>query len=215
MRPIPAVLTAGPFTRAQALDLGVTRSMLVTRRFERLHHAVYRIAGSPITHDERLAAARLALPRFAQLTGISRIQELGLQYGPRLPLHFVVEGDLHLDLEGVFLHRTRSLAPLVDGSMSAEGAFIAYCSLARVIDAIKVGDWLLHEGHMDLGRLIEMAEAHRWRAGADEALYVSNLPDDRVEIAQGVGGRRLPGLRRPAGPGVQRGPGHRRPLGGR
>jgi hypothetical protein len=174
MRAIPAVLGTGPFTRARALELGVTRSMLVTRRFERLHHGVYRIAGVPMTHDERVAAARLALPATAQLTGISRIQELGLDYGPRLPLHFVVEGDLHLELEGVFLHRTKSLAPLVDGRMSAEGAFISYCSLARVVDAIKVGDWLLHERHMDRGRLIEVADAQRWRAGADEALYVTN-----------------------------------------
>jgi hypothetical protein len=174
MRAIPAVLGTGPFTRARALELGVTRSMLVTRRFERLHRGVYRIAGVPMTHDERVAAARLALPATAQLTGISRIQELGLDYGPRLPLHFVVEGDLHLELEGVFLHRTKSLAPLVDGRMSAEGAFISYCSLARVVDAIKVGDWLLHERHMDRGRLIEVADAQRWRAGADEALYVTN-----------------------------------------
>lgn len=153
--------------------------MLVGRRFERIHQAVYRIACGPVTYDERLAGARLALPSEAQLTGISRIQELGLDFGPLLPIHFVVEGDLHLDLDGVFLHRTKSLAPLLDGRMSAEGAFIAYSWLARVIDAIKVGDWLLHNEHMDLTRLIEVAGAHLWRAGANEALFIANFLTDR------------------------------------
>lgn len=179
MNEIPPELLAGPFTRARALELGVTRTMLVGRRFERLHHGVYRIACGPITYSERLAGARLALPAEARLTGISRIQELGLDFGPRLPIHFVAEGDLHLDLDGVFLHRTKSLAPLRHGQMSAEGAFIAYCWLARVIDAIKVGDWLLHNQHMDLRRLIEIAEAHLWRAGAHEALFIANFLTDK------------------------------------
>jgi very-short-patch-repair endonuclease len=175
MKAVPPELESGPFTRARALKLGVTRSMLLGNRFERLHHCVYRVAGSPITYAEQLEAARLALPATAQLTGISRIQELGLDCGPRLPIHFVVEGDLHLDLEGVFLHRTKALARLVDGKMSAEGAFISYCSVARVIDAIKVGDWLLYNGHMSMALLIEIAGAHLWRAGAYEALYVANF----------------------------------------
>lgn len=174
MNEIPTELKSGPFLRAKALELGVTRSMMVGKRFERIHHCVYRVAGSPITYSETLAAARLALPPHARLTGISRVQELGLDFGPRLPIHFVVEGDLHLDIDGVFLHRTKSLVPLGDGQVTGEGAFISYCSLARVIDAIKVGDWLLHHEHMSLSRLIEIAGAHLWRAGAQEALYVSN-----------------------------------------
>ena len=175
MKPIPAELCSGPFLRSDALKLGVTPKMLRGKRFERVHFEVYRVAAGPIDHSECLAAARLALPRDARLTGISRIQELGLDHGPLLPIHFVVEGDHHLDLDGVFLHRTKSFAPLVDGQMSAEGAYISYCSLARVIDAIKVGDWLLTNNHMDLTRLIEVASAHLWRAGAYEALYIANF----------------------------------------
>jgi very-short-patch-repair endonuclease len=179
MKPIPAELAVGPFTRSRAIELGVTPKMLRGRRFERVHHAVYRLAEGPMDYDARVAAARLALPSHAQLTGISRIRELGLDFGPRLPIHFVVEGDLHLDLDGVFLHRTKALAPLTDGRMSAEGAFISYCSLARVIDAIKVGDWLLHNEQMDLARLIEVAGAHLWRAGAYGALFIANFLTNR------------------------------------
>ena len=117
-------------------------------------------------------AARLALPEQAHLTGISLIQELGLDYGPRKPVHFVVAGDHHLAFEGVFLHRTKALAPLEDGDVCVEAAFMSYCVQCRVIDAIKVGDWLLHNGHMDLGRLEALATAHPWRDGAYEALWV-------------------------------------------
>lgn len=179
MKPIPPELSAGAFTRERALALGVTPKMLRGKRFERVYYEVYRLASGPMSYDTRVEAARLALPEHAQLTGISRIRELGLDFGPLLPIHFVVEGDLHLDLNGVFLHRTKAMAPLADGRMSAEGAFISYCSLARVIDAIKVGDWLLCNEHMNLQLLIEIAGAHLWRAGAHEALYVANFLTDR------------------------------------
>jgi hypothetical protein len=173
MYDLPPELHEGPFTRRRALELGVTPKTLRGRRFLRLHRGVYRLADCT-TPDHRVAAAQLALPDGVYLTGITRLQELGLEYGSRLPLHFVIEGDLHLAIPGIFLHRTRQLPPRDARAVSVEAAFISYCSLARLIDAIKVGNWLLHERHMDLKRLIELAGAHTWRAGAFEALYVSN-----------------------------------------
>ena len=89
------------------------------------------------------------LPGEAQLTGITRLQQLGLDYGPRRPFRFVVDRDLHRAVDGVFLHRTKEMPPLDDIGVCVEAAFMSYCSLCRVIDAIKVGDWLLHQRHMD------------------------------------------------------------------
>lgn len=142
-------------------------------RFIRLHRNVYCLREDP-PRDLRLPAARLALPADAHLTGISRIQALGLDYGPQVPLHFVKQGELHLQIPGIFLHRTKQLPPTDDVGVTPEAAFIAYCRRARVIDAIKVGNWLLQHGHMELSRLIDLAGAHTWRDGAFEALYVSN-----------------------------------------
>jgi hypothetical protein len=84
----------------------------------------------------------------------------------------VVEGDLHLALEGVFLHRTARLPPADHAAVTPAAAFIAYCRRARVIDAIKVGDWLLHHEHMSLAELQDLALAEQWRDGADEALWI-------------------------------------------
>lgn len=177
MKPIPPELTNEPFLRKHAISLGVTEQMLRGSRFVRIHTNVYRVASLEMTHAHRVTAARLALPRGAQLTGITRIQELGLDYGPPLPLHFVMSGDHHLVIPGIFLHRTKELAPLDKCGVCVAGAFISYCSLARVIDAIKVGDWLLHHHHMERDEVIRIASAHLWRAGAYEALFVANYLD--------------------------------------
>jgi hypothetical protein len=84
-----------------------------------------------------------------------------------------------LAVPGIFLHRTKALAPHDDEDVVVEAAFIAYCLTARLIDAIKVGDWLLHGDHMTLEALVELANQHLWRAGAQESLYVSNHLDGR------------------------------------
>ena len=65
-----------------------------------------------MTDADWVEAARLALPCRARLTGITRLQQLGLGLrSAQVPLHFVIEGELHLDIDGIFLHRTKRLAP--------------------------------------------------------------------------------------------------------
>lgn len=186
MKPIPDLLLTGPFTIDQARMLGVSARMLSGRRFVRVHPRVYRHRDHVMTDADHVEAARLALPDTAHLTGISRIQQLGLDFGPRRPIRFVVEGKLHLQLEGIFLHRTKRLPPTAaDGDVVGAAAFIAYCRHARVIDAIKVGDWLLHEGHMTVEGLRTLALGQTWRAGADEALWVlEHLDGDSRSIKE-------------------------------
>jgi hypothetical protein len=133
-----------------------------------------------MTHEDRIAAARLALPDSAYLTGISRLQQQGLDFGPRIPVRFVVQGDHHLALDGVFLHRTKRLPPCDDIGVTVEAAYISYCSLARVIDAIKVGDWLLRRGHLTKESLKKLALHDLWRAGSQEALWVIDHLDERA-----------------------------------
>jgi hypothetical protein len=146
--------------------------MLRGRRFTRVFPRVWRLSEHRMTPDDWVRAARLTLPDDARLTGLTKIQQLGLDFGPRFPLHFVIEGDLHIDIDEIFLHRTKLLAPHDDLGVSAAAAFLFYCSHARVIDAIKVGDWLLYWRHMTIEEVRDLALAALWRDGAHEAIWV-------------------------------------------
>lgn len=179
MRPIPPDLQHGPFTRAEALAAGATKKMLEGSRFTAIYRGVWRHTDHVMTPDDWVRAARLALPGEAHLTDISRLQELGLDFGPRLPVRFVVEGELHLAFENVFLHRTKRLAPTDGVGVVPAGAFIAYCARARVIDAIKVGDWLIHGGHTTKEGIASLALSAPWRNGADEAIWLLDHLDGR------------------------------------
>jgi hypothetical protein len=153
--------------------------MLQSSRFVRVYPRVWRRAEYEMTDDDRRVAAGLALPPTAHLTGISRLQALGLNFGPRLPVRYVIQGPRHLAFKNVFLHRTKKLPPLDDDGVTVEAAFIFYCAGARVIDGIQVGDWLLHREHMDLARLSELAVEELWRPGSNEALWVKEHLDAR------------------------------------
>lgn len=180
MRPIPEDLRHGPFTRETARASGVSDRMLDGSRFVRVLPRVWRHREHEMTDDDWVEAARLALPDDAHLTGLTRLQLLGLDLGPRLPVRFVIARDHHLVHEEVFLHRTVRLPPTDDVGVTPAAAYLAYCARARVIDAIKVGDWLLFHGHVTPDLVRDLALAEPWRAGAVEALWVLDHLDARA-----------------------------------
>jgi len=179
MRSIPEDLRHRPFSRTEARAQWLSDRMLNARRFVRVFPAVYRHRDHAMSDNDWVSAARLTLPGRARLTGLSLIQALGLDFGPRSPVRFLVEGDLHLVPEGIFLHRTKRLPPNDGADVTAASAFIAYCRRGRVIDAIKVGDWRLHHGHMEHEELKALALGEQWRDCADEALYLLDGLDGR------------------------------------
>ncbi len=172
MTPIPDPLRHRPFTRAEALQHGLTSRMLDGARFVRIYPRVYRARDHVMSDDDWRAAASLALPPHAHLTGLSRLQQCGLELGPRFPIRFVVEGDLHLAFDHVFLHRTKKLPPTDPVGVTVAAAFIAFCARARTIDAIKAGDWLLNHGQMTIREVRDLALAELWRPGSHEAIWV-------------------------------------------
>jgi hypothetical protein len=179
MQPIPEELRRRPFTRAEAARFGVSSRMLDGPRFERVYPRVWRAADHQLTKTQWVEAARLALPDRAQVTGLTRLQLCGLELGPPFPIRFVIQGDHHLAFERVFLHRTKKLPPLDDVGVTVAAAFIAFCARARVIDAIKAGDWLLRHGHMNVDEVRTLALAELWRPGSDEAIWVLPHLDGR------------------------------------
>ena len=152
-------------------------------------------------HDWR-TAAKLALPVDAHMTGVTRFGELGLDVETTAPLQFVVARDLHLDFEGVTLHRTEALPPTDEVGVTPAAAFIEYCRTATTIDAIAVGDWLLHRGHMQSVELRELVSRDHWRAGSANALWVvgrlnaraRSLPESRVRAGIVFAGLPVPAV---------------------
>lgn len=169
MAPIPSVpdaLRHRPFHVREALQLGVSERRLRGNSWKRLFPRVWVHADHVMTQLDWIVAASLAMPERAQLSHITRIQALGLDLGPTRPLRFTVAGDLHLALDDIFLHRTEVLPPLDDGGVTPAAAFLQYCADARMIDAIKVGDWLLNRRHMPVLEVAELVRRDHWRPGA-------------------------------------------------
>ena len=179
MHPIPSELTTGPFAAARARALGVSEKMLRGRRFHRLLPRVWVHVDHAMTPGDWVAAALLTLPSDARLTGITRIQQLGLDHGSQFPLHFVVARDHHIATEGIMLHRTERMPFADDVAVTPTAAYIAYCSEAIVLDAIIVGDWLLREGHMTSAGLVELARHDDWRAGSAQSCWIAPYLDGR------------------------------------
>jgi hypothetical protein len=172
MHPVAPELLRGPFTRAYALATGLPARVLEGVQFRRLHQGVYVHRTHEMTWSDHVEAARLALPAGARTTGATRLRQAGLGAGERWPLHFVVEGDLHLTLDGVFLHRTVKMPPNDGDGVSIEAAFVAFCAESRLLDAITLGSVLLNKELLDLALLDQILVEERWRRGVPETSYV-------------------------------------------
>ncbi len=176
---VPDRLRTGPVHRRDALAAGVSRDVLEGVQFSRIHEAVYVHRSHEMTWDDHVLAARLALPEGARTTGTTRLRQLGLEVGAPFPLHFVVEGDLHLVLDGVFLHRTVKMPPHDEAGVSTEAAYVASCAEARLVDAIATGSMLLRRELLDGAVLDQLLVEEAWRRGVPETTYVLPFLDDR------------------------------------
>jgi hypothetical protein len=177
MKPIPPELLSRPFHHSEAKTRGVSPRMLMGRRFVRLFPRVYRHADLVMSESDWVRAAQLAVPPDARLTGITRIRAAGLDHGPLWPIRLVVARDHHINLDGIFLHRTVQMPPTDDVGVTLPAAFLAYCARARVIDAIKVGDWLLRHTDVTKEAVRTLALAQLWRDGAHEAIWITDHLD--------------------------------------
>ncbi|MGA8987413.1 hypothetical protein [Aeromicrobium sp.] len=174
---IPESLRDRPFSRREALDMGVTSRQLEGGFLLRLFPQVYILRDHEMTGSDWITAATLAMPECAHLSHVSRIQALGLDIGEIWPVRFTVVGDLHLAMDDAFLHRTAALPPLDEVGVTPAAAFVQFCATATVLDAVVVGDWLLHRRHMTLGEVAELSRAQHWRPGARQVRRILPVLD--------------------------------------
>jgi hypothetical protein len=160
---------------------GITPRQLQHPRFVRIFPSVYRLEDTLMTPRAWVQAGRLALPADARASHQTRLLELGVQLGPLFPLHFTVPRDLHLAAtpDHLFLHRT-VVMPRTDGlGVDVPAALLGAASLLRLVDVVKLADWLLHREHLDLEALRHRAETDRWRPGAEALRRALDLVDPR------------------------------------
>lgn len=85
--------TQGLFTRAEALQAGLTDRDLRKGRFHRVVHGVYRTADTPLTHELRCRAVAMMLPPDAVITGRSAATLHGVPLArPQDPVEVLVKG---------------------------------------------------------------------------------------------------------------------------
>lgn len=143
--------------------------MLQGKRFVRLLPRVFACRFHVMTQLDWIRAAILSMPDQAFVSHLTRLQLLGLDYGPARPFHFTVVGELHLDVPDVFLHRTLLLPPAESKCISPAAAWVGAATQLRRIDLIKTGDWLLSHKHATPIELAEVVRVAPWRPGAKAA----------------------------------------------
>lgn len=158
--------------------------MLQHERFEQILPRVYRERGVSLMPAQWVAAARAALPAHARASHQTRFVELGLVEGSLFPLHFTVQGDLHLDVDRVMLHRTVVMPPADEEGLFVEAAVLGHASIARPLDVVACMDWLVRHGHLDLRRLLRLTVVDPWRPGVVATRSCVGLVDARSASPQ-------------------------------
>lgn len=165
MRPVPSELHGRVFTRAEAERLGVSRRMLQGARFVPIHRGVYRTAETPTDLRLLIDAARLILPGDAAVSHVTNLRLRGLEIGPMLPLHFSTNTRHEVERRNLVIHRRQGTlnTSLLDGIplLGPRRTFIDVATRVNDRNLLRVGDWLVGTGQVDLVELrVYVLESH-------------------------------------------------------
>ncbi|MFT4188721.1 MAG: hypothetical protein QM621_09090 [Aeromicrobium sp.] len=204
LTPVPDHLAHRAFHRREALDAGLTDRMLEHARFVRVLPCVYRLATTELDRLGWIHAARLALPDDAALSHMSRLAAAGVDVGDDL-VHFTIGRDLHLDHDGVMLHRTVRMPPLDSGGVRLSAAWVQSLSLLPPIRAIAAADRLLATEQCDTRSFAEVAARDPWRPGAAEVERVlpwldgasASIPESQSRVVVVAAGLEPPEVNAP------------------
>jgi len=180
---LPVDLHRRPFSLAAARSQGITEAMLRGPRFRTLFAGVYVRADVSMTLPLWLAGARIVLPHDAVVTGLSGLRLLGIAVGPRWPLQFVSASGRRVRRDRVELIRVAALPACRGGIATAEECFVEACKKLDLVDAVTVGDQLVHLGHATRASLAGAVAGRRAR-GIRTARHAVALVRERSESAR-------------------------------
>lgn len=151
-----------PITTQQALASGWSPKALSGKRFTRLFRGVYIPAAARLNLPAWVAAARLVLPPDAQVTGLTALRLRDLDIGQDLPLHFVTTARGRTHHAGTQVC-TRSA--LVGGGDTASpmNAFVEVCRRSPLLEAVQVGDRMIHQRLASIDDFTTLRNSHEGR----------------------------------------------------
>jgi hypothetical protein len=184
MLTVPSDLHGRPFTTSQAAEAGVGRRALQGPGYASVHHGVFRTAETPDSLDLRVRGALLVLPDDAALSHQSALGWAGYDGLPPEPLHFSTASGARVDRRGMVVHRRQRLlrSRFVRGVPVLEPArtFVDVATDVSDRELLRVGDWLVRWGHVDLLELRGFVlEQHL--DGVQRARRVAPLVRERVD----------------------------------
>lgn len=185
---VTALDTRRPFTRADALAVGISPKQLRGSRFRRIFRGVYveaRVADSPLTRAE---AALLLQPTeaFASHTTAARIHRIPV---PRDPLTHVtvLDEDDRRRREGIGCHVGPANEVVRVARVRVSGPhqmFVELASVLAFVDLVVAGDALVRLGKATPGSLVDACErstSRHARAALRAAKYVRAEVDSPME----------------------------------
>ncbi len=153
--------------------------MLAGSRFIRLFPRVWAARSYVMSEHDRVRAAQLSLPEGALPSHTTRLRLLGYEDVPATPYHFVIDRDRKIVSNDIRLHRTILMPPTDAHGVTPAAAFVQCCEETRLIDLVKLGDWLLHHEHASLEEIGQLLADQPWRPGVPQCQTVLPLLDAR------------------------------------
>lgn len=152
--PLPPALSGRIFSIAEAESYGLSRRVLQGKRVVMVHPGYYRYAGWEVTFEAEVRAVLPTLPPDAALSHVSNLRWRGFAVRDEHPLHFATATALRSYRHAITLHRY--LRPLhafqVMGMplLGPDRTFVDCGTMLSIRELVRVGDWLLAQGHTDL-----------------------------------------------------------------
>jgi hypothetical protein len=183
---LPADLTAGPFTLADALRAGLDRWHLEGSSWRRVGPSVYAWAGIPDSPDLRLAAARQRLPQTAVFSGLAAAWLHGLDVVGCEPIEVTIPKGAGVSARsGLVVRRAAVAAAEVVNLRGMRATSILrtlsdLCIRLSALEAVVIVDMALHAG-LSLANLNSLCLSRVDCVGVANLRRVVGLADPAAE----------------------------------
>ena len=125
---IPQALNGQPFRTAEAYALGVSLKTLQGGRFRRITKGVYVAATTADSHRIHVRGVLLVSPPGTIATGVTGLQLLGVDVGPRLPMTFATTHPWQVRRRDMKVMRLKELPSHRDGIAAPEHCWLIAAS---------------------------------------------------------------------------------------